>query len=479
MISNSKYNATKEVLSYLRGSEGGSLFFNSVSGNIMESDSPDMKVVTKVPTDHKEFSISIFNTDYYASGDPALQLSNGEVIKLVLFINPKDLTIGQQQVISGNTYTRRGWVNELWGNQQATISATGVSSGFYFFYNNKGGITNKYRRATPGFINLMDIIGLFKNNGWYFLDGIKNPSYFRDGTSRVINVMDSIKIEYDGSTYIGSFNTLTVNDVASNPYRLDYSFDFIVSCFGIDLQGVEGHISKENNHLDNNVHVAIQGTNMDFKTILGLDTDELNKYFPIEEVPDPTIYDYSDSERKIELDYYKTDSGVVKIPEGVFRITRGWRDGEGHQGKCDFRTHTGTIYSATEGTVINVKVSPYFGGSNYVLVKSTFQGKSIYVRYFHVEYGSHAVRTGQSVKIGTVIGSEGTDNGRYPPHCDFEVREIKGTNYNYFDCPRIDATDVLDNMWKVLHAKADTDGAFEKDFKKLIAKHPSEHEITI
>lgn len=474
MISNNKYTNTKNVLNDLMDRQGGSLYFNKIVGNLLESDSTQYKSATKVPVDSKEFSISIYNTDYNAD----LKVDNAkEIIKLVLFVNPKDLVIGQQQIAS-TTYTRRGWVTGVWGNQQATLSASGTSSGFYFIYNKKGGITNRYRRGSPGFINLMDVIGLFKNNGWYFLDGTKNPTLFRDGTSRVISVMDSIKIEYDGSTYIGSFNTFTLNDVAASPYKMDYSFEFIVSSFGLDLQGVDGHISKNDNYLNRDVNVALQGSNIDFKTIIGLDTDELNRYFPIDEVPDPSLYDYSDKERKDELDFWSTGD-AVKIPEGVFRITRGWRDGEGHGGKCDFRTHTGTVYSATEGTVVNVKVSPYRGGSNYVLVKSVWEGKDVYVRYFHIAYGSHKVKVWDSVHIGTVLGREGTDGGVYPPHCDFEVRKIAGLNANYFDGERLEATPILDNMWKVLNPQAETNGTYEKDFKKLIAKHPSEHEIKI
>lgn len=493
MISNNKYSATKEVLSELVSRQGGSLFFSNrsaskgLSGTVFERDQIDNRIAVKVPYDHKEFSISIYSTDYNAETytDNAI-----EIVKLVLFVNPRDLVIGQQQIVS-NTYTRRGWINAAWGNQQATLSVSGVSPGFYFYYKNKsgvskGGITNKYRRGSPGFINIIDVMGLFRNNGWNFLDGVKNPSLFKDGTSRVINVMDSIKIEYDGSTYIGSFSTFTLNDVAASPYKMEYSFEFIVSSFGLDLQGVDGHISKNGNHKNKDVNVAIQGANMNFRTILGLDTDELNRYFPIEEVPDPSLYDYSEDERKNEVEFFgrEGEKGVITIPEGVFRITRGWRDGEKHDGKCDFRTHTGTIYSATEGSVVDVKVSPYYGGLNYIIVKSTWAGSDVYVRYFHIAYGSHKVRIGETVHIGTVMGQEGGDNGKYPKHCDFEVRKISGLNANYFSGPRIEATPVLDNMWKVLSAKAGTDGTFEKDFKKLIAKHSSpgvvnEHEVKV
>jgi len=466
MISNSRYNETRAVLKEMSDRQGGSLFFNKIVNNILEYDSAEYKTTTKVPYDFKEFSISIYNTDYNTE---AKRDNAKEVVKLVLFVNPKDLVIGQQQIVS-NTYTRRGWINAAWGNQQATLSASGISSGFYFFYNDMGGITNSYRRKSPGFFNLMSIMAMFRNNGWYFMNGIKNPSLFKDGTSRVINVMDSIKIEYDGSTYIGSFSTFTLNDLASNPYRMEYSFEFVVSSFGLDLQGVDGHISKENNQLNNNVNVALQGSNMDFKNIIGLDTEELNRYFPIDSIPDTTAYNYDAKERADEDEFYArtAEAPINTIPEGTFRITRGWLDDERHGGKCDFRTFTGNNYSATDGVVWDVKTSPYLGGLNYIVVKSTFNGKDVYVRYFHVRYGSHSWKKGDTVSVGTILGRQGTDNGKYPEHCDFEIREIASHSPDYWAATRVEATGVLNAMWKALHGKI----GYEKDFTILYAKHP-------
>jgi hypothetical protein len=472
MISDKTLTNTRDTLSEMYFKQGGSLFFNTILNSNLDTDMVNWKTSVNVPVDYKEFSISIYNTR-----------TDTDINKLVLFINPKDLVIGQQQIVS-NSYTRRGWVNVAWGNQQATLSASGVSSGFYFYAEGKGGLTNFYRRRTPSFINIMDLMALFKNNGWYFLNGMTNPSLFKDGWSRVISVMDSIKIEYDGSTYIGSFSTFNLNDIANSPYKMEYSFEFIVSSFGVDLQGIEGHISRDDNFKDNEVHVALQGYNIGFKSVIGLDADELNRYFPIDSYEDLVVYDYTVPEEVDEVAFFskvEEKNTVVKVPPGVFRITRGWRDGEKHSGKCDFRTHTGTVYSATEGTVRTVKKSPpsVYGGSNFVIVESTWDGKRIYVRYFHLSPDSITLSVNDSVGIGTIIGHEGTDGGKYPQHCDFGVRIISGMNTNYLDCLVMEASPILDNMWKILHPLAESDSTYELDFKKLIAKHPNEHVISI
>jgi murein DD-endopeptidase MepM/ murein hydrolase activator NlpD len=459
MIKPELYNNTLDVLDNLFANQGGALFFNTVQDGILVRDTSNYKTAAKIPTDYKEFSISIYNV-----------ATDKDVSKLILYVNPKDLAIGQLHVFN-SAYTRRGWVNTAWGNQQATLSASGVSSGFYFYDGSRGGVTNYSRRKSPSFINIFDVVAMFKNNGWYFLNGVTNPSLFKDGTSRVISVMDCIKIEYDGSTYIGSFDTLTLNDVAEKPYNMEYSFEFVVSSFGTDLQGVDGHLSRDNNKSDNEVKVAIQGFNIGFKTVIGLDAEENNKYFPPDSIPEPSLYDYKIDELREELDYYSKsgETSVVAIPEGVFKVTRGWIDGETHGGKCDFRTHTGYVYAATEGEVYKVRKSYVKGGSNYIIVKSDWGGTPIYVRYYHLNTDSISLNPGDYVVVGERIGREGTDGGAYPQHCDFEVKKIVGTNPDYVDCQRIECSPILDAMWNKLHSLADIPEY--SDFKTLVNKH--------
>lgn len=467
MIDNKKYIDTSDMMMELYNRQGGSLFYNVLDNARLDTDRLNWTTAAKVPKDYKEFSISIYNTVYDA-----------EIVKLVLFVNPRDLAYGQQQIFN-NAYTRRGWVNTAWGNQQMTLSASGVSAGFYFYQNGKGGITNAYRRRSPGFINIMDIVGLFKNNGWYFLNGVTNPSLFRDGTSRVINVMDTIKIEYDGSTFLGSFGTLSLNDVAASPYKMEYSFEFIVSSLGSQLDqkntdkrigtGIDGHVARDGNQNDREVHVALQGNDYQYNEIIGLDTNELNEYFPYVAAADPANYDFTSLE-DIEEGKYYTGYKEVTIPDGTFRITRGWRDGETHEGKCDFRTHTGTVYAALEGTVHKIQKSNIPGGCNYIVTTSVWQGKTVYVRYFHLETNSIILSKGDQVEIGDMIGVEGTDHGKYPKHCDFEIREFLEINPNYFAGRRIEATPILDAMWNKLHPLSDAYNY--PDFRHLYAKHP-------
>jgi murein DD-endopeptidase MepM/ murein hydrolase activator NlpD len=438
--------------------EGGSLDFE---GGIDTTKYVNWVRSSTIPKDFLPFIISIYDTE-----------KNEDALSLTMMINPRDLNIGQAQVVN-TAYSRIGWINTLWGNQQATITASGLSAGFYYVTDAfEGGITNFSRKNSEAFFNLISIVSLFKNNGYYFMDAQEIPSLFRRG-SRVINVMDTIKVTYDGSEYLGSFNSFSLNDVATNPYRLDYSFEFTVSSFGTDTNSIEGHVKKNKNDKNNTVITAIQGRNTDFLSTVQMNSAELNKYFPPSPKP-PEEYAYSDTETSNEYAFYNTPSGkasVASMPPDTFRITRGGGDVEDHNGKVDYRTSSGKVRSLTSGKIHSIQQSDgTYGAPCFVVVESEFEGQKIYTRYYHLTPDSvKSLSEGQEIEIGTLIGEEGTDGGKYPPHTDFEVTTaLVGLNTDHKT--RIDATAVLNEGLKVLNEKAKTDNQFS-DYKKIQYKH--------
>jgi hypothetical protein len=151
-------------------------------------------------------------------------------------------------------------------------------------------------------------------------------------------------------------------------------------------------------------------------------------------------------------------------------------DWEPHNMKCDFRTYTNRVYSATDGRVVSVKTGSSKGDSNYILVLSKLTGRDnqeykVYVRYYHMDKDSIRVNINDEVVIGTVLGDQGTDMDAYPRHCDFAVNLIEGDNYNYNETRRIECTPILNNMWNVLSERAKTDPNLALDFTTLVCKH--------
>jgi hypothetical protein len=111
------------------------------------------------------------------------------------------------------------------------------------------------------------------------MDPIESSNLYKDGHSRVINVMDTIKISYDGSDYFGSFATLSLNDVAETPYRMEYTIEFMIACFGPDFDKIDGHVKKNGNELKRLPVYAVQGQNVEFDEVVKMDNNELKKWF--------------------------------------------------------------------------------------------------------------------------------------------------------------------------------------------------------
>lgn len=263
------------ALSKLTERQGGSLFFQSEDSL---ANFKNWVTAVRLPAEYKPFIISIYDTD-----------KKEDVVTLYMMVNPHDITFGQTFNAS-NVYTRVGWISSLWGNNQATITANGSTAGFYYVTPNyQGGITNFNRKRSVSFMNLMSVISMFRNNGQYYMDPVESPNLYKEGLSRVINVMDTIKISYDGSDYFGSFATLSLNDVAETPYRMEYTIEFMIACFGPDFDKIDGHTKKNNNEKSNKVQIAVQGSNIDFNEITQMDNSELKKFFPPTRIESPSV----------------------------------------------------------------------------------------------------------------------------------------------------------------------------------------------
>lgn len=222
------------------------------------------------------FNISLLNSKQLASSE------EDESIKaLTLLVNPSDINIGSSQSIS-DQYGRDAHIVTMWGANQTTITGNGSSGAFITSNGLSSGENFRYglmRKDTLAYANLISFIGLIRNNGYYgirtdsegsdyvrnpesftpdkttladgktAIDLIERPSYLTpiigEGRTRVIHVMDTVCIKYDGTSYIGSFVSFTLDSSADKPYRFTYSFEFL--CSGLLGDKVEGHINDGTN----------------------------------------------------------------------------------------------------------------------------------------------------------------------------------------------------------------------------------------
>ena len=118
----------------------------------------------------------------------------------------------------------------------------------------------------------------------------------------------------------------------------------------------------------------------------------------------------------------------------AFKIIQGYNSTLGthhNQNALDFKMPVGTpICAARDGVVF--ETVDYFtkGGPS---VKYEHKGNHIYIRhsdgtfavYYHLKYHGVAVKTGQKVKKGEIIGYSGKTGQALVPHLHFKVRYTK------------------------------------------------------
>lgn len=287
-------NTLKAFRELLRERQGGGLDY-AYSGYYSENLSV-YQSSSHVPKGYKPFEISIFQSD-----------TSTDLIKFVLIINPSSLSIGNVS-LSNDVYTRSGWVSTLWGNQQSTISANGSTAGFYYQPQSSTGITNIKRKDSIAFINLLDLMSLFKNNGANFLRDSREEDLFKSGFSRIINVMDTVKVSYDGSEYIGEFISFTLDESAEKPYSLDYSFEYIIHGISTDSPFIEGHVRTEKYDSSSPINISIQGEG---ETLKGSLIDEAY-IISSQELIDGAIKD----EERSSSEYKELESVAKKLSSG-------------------------------------------------------------------------------------------------------------------------------------------------------------------
>jgi len=121
-----------------------------------------------------------------------------------------------------------------------------------------------------------------------------------------------------------------------------------------------------------------------------------------------TSKSYIDSEFIMPLDSFITsDFGKARVYNGSLK---------GYHSGTDFRAQVGTeLIASNDGVIALVKKRFYSGGT--VLID---HGQGIYTCYFHMS--DFAVKEGEKVKKGQVIGLSGQSGRVTGPHLHFAVR---------------------------------------------------------
>jgi len=152
-------------------------------------------------------------------------------ISFTLLINPETWNVSKTQS-HNESYTRKGWVVQLWGPNQDTISSTGRTAAMM---NAPVGLDNFNAEMSMGYHNFLSLMLVYRNNGYKFEDALAVNEL-----TRVVKMVYGVEIEYDNQILMGHFNNFTLDEDAEHPYVFNYNFEFIISTLSPSSE-VRGH----------------------------------------------------------------------------------------------------------------------------------------------------------------------------------------------------------------------------------------------
>ena len=132
---------------------------------------------------------------------------------LVMRINPDNLNSSYSQLINRKR-TLGGFIEEHWGEQLDTLSASGRTGQFI----GDKGLTNVKSRTTKSYREFEKFVSMYRNNG----------TLYDEGTGAILAQV-FVVMNYDSAIYNGYFENFSISEVADKPFELKYTFSFKVT----------------------------------------------------------------------------------------------------------------------------------------------------------------------------------------------------------------------------------------------------------
>lgn len=138
-------------------------------------------------------------------------------------INPKSVSISRQTMDSV-TPARGGYQFGVWGEDTLDIHMSGTTAGQYF----SAGLTDRWEMYTQSFRNVMELVNVFENNGYFFEGEEVNANYTApDWTRKRIKCHGDVQLIVGNFQWSGMFTELTVTNTADTPYFSTFELGFL------------------------------------------------------------------------------------------------------------------------------------------------------------------------------------------------------------------------------------------------------------
>ena len=148
--------------------------------------------------------------------------TNGDFIYRFL-VNPKTISIAHQTADS-HSMTRGGWQFGVWGEDTIDLNIVGVTAGQYF----DPGLTDRWSEYSISYRNLMELLNIFENNGYYFEGEPAIPSvYDGDFSRKRIKMHQDVELRVGNFIWKGMFTNMTIEMLADTPFLVKFSLGFL------------------------------------------------------------------------------------------------------------------------------------------------------------------------------------------------------------------------------------------------------------
>lgn len=138
-------------------------------------------------------------------------------------VNPRTVAISKQTVDT-QAVTRGGWQFGVWGEDVSSIRISGQTAGSYFAL----GLTDEFQFYSQSYRNLMQLLQVFENNGYWFEGEEYNEGPLAaDYLRRRIRMHQDLELWVGNFIWSGMFESMNITQNAENPFQLEFELTFI------------------------------------------------------------------------------------------------------------------------------------------------------------------------------------------------------------------------------------------------------------
>jgi hypothetical protein len=162
-------------------------------------------------------------TDYVTIRIPSRGSDYDGYFTYRFLINPKTVQVSRQ-TMDAHSMTRSGWQFGVWGEDTIDLAVSGTTAGEYF----QNGLTDRWEEFSLSYQNIMGLVNVFENNGYFFEGEQANTQWNApDFMRKRIKCQGDVEFSVGNFIWSGMFTSMTMTHTADTPYFNTFEFGFL------------------------------------------------------------------------------------------------------------------------------------------------------------------------------------------------------------------------------------------------------------